>query len=157
MKHVLLAVGLICLVATHALGQRQRALPASPTVRVRMYVVLASGQGKNMDTRVPARMLHHLRRPPYTGYTNYTVLSQIDQTMQLNRPLVVTLPDASKLRLTGKRTSRWMMVKADLKDRRSKSFHPVLQTRVRAQQMFCVPGGKFKRGTLIVGVDVIGD
>lgn len=158
----LMRVGLVLAVAMAAAVPVMAAEPAAATsaeakisIPAQIMVLHATNDGGGIDPRIGP--MPQLKKPPFSAYDTYKLLSR--QTVQLvrNEPDKTALPNERVLQTVLKEVladSRYRVATSISSDKEKKSFLPLLEVTARSGETFFVAGQSYRGGILVVGIRV---
>lgn len=122
-----------------------------PALSVDVMVLHASNTGGGIDPRIGP--LPQLRKPPFSSYDTYKLLSQTKLPLSQVKPAETTLPNDRLLTIALKdapATGRYKVSTSIQK--RGGAFLPQLELTTPLNEPFFVAGQSYKDGVLVVGI-----
>lgn len=125
----------------------------------KIIVLHGTNGGKGIDPRIGK--LPQLAQPPFSSYDSYALLDTKQLALDKARGGTLALPNAGKLKLDLKEViadkgSKRFVVEASLSKPKGNKFLPVLQVNAKPGEIFFLPGQKYKKGILVLGIRVTG-
>lgn len=128
---------------------------AAPAFSAEVMVLHASNTGGGIDPRL--ERLPQLKKPPFSSYDTYKLLSQTRVPLVQGRPSDTPLPNGRALRVTLKdipETNRFK-VGASITKPSGKEYLPLLEVTAPLDEPFFVAGQSHEKGILVVGIKVV--
>lgn len=130
--------------------------PAPVTFTAEVMVLHGSNAGGGIDNRVGN--LAQLKKPPFSAYDTYKLLTQSRTPLVPGAETPVTLPDGGKITLTLKQATtpgrRKMAVTIHKPD--GSVFLPLAEVTTGTDDSFFVAGYRHKNGILVIGIKLVG-
>jgi hypothetical protein len=126
-----------------------------PSVSADIMVLHASNSGGGIDPRL--EKLPQLKKPPFSSYDTYKLLTQTRVPLALGKPSDAQLPNGRALRVTLKdvpETNRFK-VGASITKPSGKEYLPLLEVTAPLDEPFFVAGQSHEKGILVVGIKVV--
>ncbi|HEU4537327.1 MAG TPA: hypothetical protein VFS00_24575 [Polyangiaceae bacterium] len=130
--------------------------PAPVTLAVEMMVLHATNVGGGIDSRVGN--LAQLKKPPFSTYDTYKLLTQSRTPLVQGAETPVALPDGGKVRLTLKQTMAPGRGKMSVSIQKPDGsvFLPLAELTTGTDGPFFVGGYRHKTGILVIGFKLVG-
>lgn len=130
--------------------------PVTVTFTAEVMVLHGSNAGGGIDNRVGN--LAQLKKPPFSAYDTYKLLTQSRTPLVPGAETPVTLPDGGKVSLTLKQAitpgRRKMAVTIHKPD--GSVFLPLAEVTTGTDESFFVAGYRHKNGILVIGIKLVG-
>lgn len=129
--------------------------PAPVTFAAEVMVLHGTNAGGGIDGRIGN--LAQLKRPPFSAYDTYKLLTQTRTPLALNAESPSVLPDGGKVRMTirqavapGRRKMAVTIQKPD-----GTVFLPLVEVTTGTDEAFFVAGYRHKNGILVIGIKLV--
>jgi hypothetical protein len=120
-----------------------------------IMVLHASNQGGGIDPRIGN--LPQLKKPPFSAYDTYKLLSQSKTPLPAGKPIETQLPNGRTLQVTLKDApapGRYK-VAASINQPGGTTFLPLLEVTTSLDEPFFVAGQSHQGGVLVVGIKLV--
>lgn len=163
MKATLVALSIILLASTHALGEpgaggARSGRPAAPSAdkkvdsmfAAEVLVLHATNTQKGIDARIGA--MPELKKPPFSSYDSYELLDRARLTLDRQAPNTLKLANGRVLetRLVEVLGKDLVRLSASINQPGGKEFLPLLEVKAKVGQSFIVAGQRYKQGILVL-------
>ncbi|RYE94877.1 MAG: hypothetical protein EOO75_00810 [Myxococcales bacterium] len=124
-------------------------------VSAEIMVLHASNSGGGIDPKV--RDLPQLKKPPFSSYNTYRVLSQSQVSLPLGRTIDTTLPNGGQFRLSFREAapSNRFKLAATILQPNGQSFLPSLEVTLPHHEPFFIGAQSHKDGKLVLAVKLL--
>ena len=128
---------------------------AATTVQAEVMVLHASNAGGGIDPKV--RDLPQLKKPPFSSYNTYRVLSQSQVSLPLGHQVDTTLPNGGQFRLSLREVvagNRFKLA-ATILQPNGQPFLPSVEVTLPHQEPFFIGAQSHKDGKLVLAVKLL--
>ena len=129
------------------------AAPAA-TVSADVLVLHASNTGGGIDPRVE-KLREQLRKPPFSSYDTYKLLSQTRSPLVEGKPSEMVLPNGRTLRVTLKGVPEANRYKVATVITKANGQEQALEVTAPLEETFFMAGQPHEKGVLVVGIKVV--
>ncbi len=132
-----------------------KAKPAEAQYATEVLVLHATNSGKGIDPRIGD--MAELKKPPFSSYDSYQLLSKHKLPLLKDDPKTVELPNKRVLqtKLLEVLPKEQLRISASINQPRGKTFLPLLEVKAKVGQSFIVAGQSYKGGILVLVIRVI--
>lgn len=125
-----------------------------PDVNAEVMLLHATNAGGGIDPKIGS--LPALKKPPFSSYDTYRLLSRTQLGMTRGAPAITTLPNGRVLQITLRDVlpEHRYRVAASINQPRGTTFLPLLEVTVPAGEPFFVAGQSYQGGMLVIGITV---
>jgi hypothetical protein len=129
---------------------------AAPAVSAEVLVLHASNAGQGIDPKIE-KLAPQLKKPPFSAYDTYKLLSQTRGPLVQDRHHEMTLPNGRTLRVTLKDvpSAGRFKVHTSITKPTGKEYLPLLEVTAPLDEIFFVAGQPHEKGILVVGIRVV--
>lgn len=148
--HSLLLAGSLGLLTTSATAQAPTSVKAEVMV---LHATQQPGAG-SIDPQIGN--LPQLKRPPFSAYNTYKLVTRKDLTLEKGKPQTETLVNGRVLQVTWNELTQDKRYKiaAHINQPNGKEFLRLLEVNAAANETFFVAGQSYQGGILVIGITI---
>lgn len=120
-----------------------------------VLILHATNSRKGIDERIGK--MPELKRPPFSAYDSYALLSKERISLKKDDPRTLKLPNGRVLqaKLLEILPKEYLRISASINQPGGKDFLPLLEVKAKLGQAFIVAGQSYKSGILVLVIRVV--
>jgi hypothetical protein len=120
-----------------------------------VMVLHATNSKKGIDDRIGE--MPELKKPPFSSYDSYQLLSKTRLPLVKGQPKTVVLPNRRVLRTELKDIlpEEYLRISASINQPGGKDFLPLLEVKAKLGQAFIVAGQRYRKGILVLVIRAV--
>jgi hypothetical protein len=136
-------------------GNGSKTLDATQEYSAEVLVLHATNSKKGIDERIGK--MPELKKPPFSAYDSYELLSKDRVSLKRDDPKTVKLPNGRVLqaKLLDILPKNVLRISASINQPGGKDFLPLLEVKAKVGQAFIVAGQSYKNGILVLVIRVV--